>query len=64
MRVWPGGKDFRLFKAVYLGWLLDKYFVKVPYMVPIKIPGSLNLNPNETKFIKIFKHLHILIKKN
>jgi hypothetical protein len=43
MRVWPGGKDFRLFKAVYLGWLLNKYFVKVPYMVPIKIPGSLNL---------------------
>jgi len=28
------------------------------------MPGSLNLNPNETNFIKIFTHLHILIFKN
>jgi hypothetical protein len=67
MRVWPGGKDFRLFKAVILDgywtntlWRYPTWFL-LKYPVSTNMPGSLNLNPNETKFIKIFTHLYILV---
>jgi hypothetical protein len=46
-----------LCEGVYPTWLLLKYPVST------NMPGSLNLNPNETKLIKIFTHLHSLIKK-